>query len=827
MQVSQVSDQITHASVGSQETVEMGVSDSSALMHILSTALYTYPKLAAMREIMCNGWDANISNNMTHIPLRIIVSPTHVSVQDAGKGIPHEKIGEIYGTYGNSTKRDDSTVTGGFGLGSKAPFAYVDNFEVINCNQGTKTIYRVSKSSMQKGGKPAISKVVSLPTKESGITVKFALKPGDQENFGNLVGEIAALGEIPVLLNKNSETLPIIPLTQSETGYVITTYRPTIKSKIMVRYGNVVYPVPVADGYRTDWERVANAMEDLRSNSCVIFNCPPDTVSIQPSREALILTDGTVNTLRSLLSKFDTTVIKHSRTVIQSFYIEGLNIGIKNSPTDVEHWHRQMRNGGSTFNVDYQISRNRLKHLGNNPLGSVDFTLRNAALRYQASHYQGKVYTNHGIRQKVIEHIIRDGNLPSSQIKYFKELLHWDKAMYKRAKKGLTPWDDTGGLRPIRDGKAIYTKHVLKPFMEKFKSNPVLKEEALCFPGKKWGTYGEILLHTKFGGQCYSVDVDDWYFMFKPVVQIYTSVRFLKENMSRGPQYGRFAYHVPVKSKDREAIIKAFEDMGCDVKVLIAEPKERVYVVKEIDPNAPIPEPKKTVKRKGYLSLKSAWDSVENEWLLNTAREHCSMDPTLEIKKPVAWVILGTKGKGSSFAYFEGDIARLINRRWGNEIAVVTSVQAAKLTKEGVPDVQKYVYGHVDDLLSKSKDFPRYLAFGLHLGATRRQRKESLIFNMLGHKTLMDELGLRYHISMDTHVLTSFFEDRAEKMPLCTAMAQKVKKSPQVEMWSEKLKDSEWSRYINCIAVGIALDVYPPDSPQLAIPYELVRKLLK
>jgi hypothetical protein len=132
MQVSQMSDAVTHAVLGKQSSVEMGVSDSAALMHIFSTTLYTYPKLATVREIICNGWDGHITAGCTDIPLQITITDEHIVIRDFGPGIPHEKIGPIYGVFGNSTKREDGTVTGGFGLGSKAPFSYTDNFEVVS-----------------------------------------------------------------------------------------------------------------------------------------------------------------------------------------------------------------------------------------------------------------------------------------------------------------------------------------------------------------------------------------------------------------------------------------------------------------------------------------------------------------------------------------------------------------------------------------------------------------------------------------------------------------------------------------------------------------------
>lgn len=176
MQVSQMSDSVTHAVLGKQDSIEMGVSDSAALMHIFSTTLYTYPMLATVREIICNGWDGHITSGRTDTPLQITVSDEQIVIRDFGPGIPHAKIGPIYGVFGNSTKREDGAVTGGFGLGSKAPFSYTDNFEVVSNHEGLKSVYRVSKSSMERGGKPSIDTMVQVPTDETGIRVTIPFK---------------------------------------------------------------------------------------------------------------------------------------------------------------------------------------------------------------------------------------------------------------------------------------------------------------------------------------------------------------------------------------------------------------------------------------------------------------------------------------------------------------------------------------------------------------------------------------------------------------------------------------------------------------------------
>ena len=197
MEVSRQSDSVTHAVIGNKESVQMGVSNSATLMHVLSTALYTHPMLAAVREIICNGWDGHIISKNTDTSLQITADGQFLTIRDFGPGIPHDKIGEIYGTYGASTKRHDGEQTGGFGLGSKAPFAYTDNFEVTSMHGGQKTIYRVSKSSMAAGGSPTIDTIVKLPCNETGIQVKVNIKSSmDHRKFEEYVREVCLLGEI-------------------------------------------------------------------------------------------------------------------------------------------------------------------------------------------------------------------------------------------------------------------------------------------------------------------------------------------------------------------------------------------------------------------------------------------------------------------------------------------------------------------------------------------------------------------------------------------------------------------------------------------------------
>lgn len=202
MQVSQVNDHITHTVIGGAQTIEFGISNSAEFFNILSSTLYSDQILAVVREVLCNAWDAHIAADRKNTPVKVTFTDDSLIVRDFGLGIPHDQIGPIYGTYGNSTKKNDGQQTGGFGLGCKAPFAYTDQFEVVSSHNGIRTIYAISKSSAQAMGKPSITAITSFPTQETGLQVTIPIKnSSDLDRFRSLIEDIAYAGDMNVELD--------------------------------------------------------------------------------------------------------------------------------------------------------------------------------------------------------------------------------------------------------------------------------------------------------------------------------------------------------------------------------------------------------------------------------------------------------------------------------------------------------------------------------------------------------------------------------------------------------------------------------------------------
>jgi hypothetical protein len=87
----------------------------------------------------------------------------------------------LYTTYFRSTKEKTNDYIGGYGLGSKTPFAYTDNFTVANRYDGIVRTYSIYKN---QDGKPCINLMATESTDEcNGLEVRIAVDPNDYITF--------------------------------------------------------------------------------------------------------------------------------------------------------------------------------------------------------------------------------------------------------------------------------------------------------------------------------------------------------------------------------------------------------------------------------------------------------------------------------------------------------------------------------------------------------------------------------------------------------------------------------------------------------------------
>lgn len=818
MEVSQQSDHITHAVIGSKESAQMGVANSATLMHVLSTALYTHPMLAAVREILCNGWDGHIIAKNTDTPLEVTLNDQFLIIKDFGPGIPHEKIGEIYGTYGNSTKRHDGEQTGGFGLGSKAPFAYTDNFEVTSCHGGQKTIYRVSKSSMATGGLPSIDTIVKLPTEETGIQVKVNVKSfHDRERFDRFVKEVVLLGEIKATLN--GVLLDVLPTSQSPTGYIINSASGTLLSRINVRYGNVVYPIPKLEAFADIWESVNRVLIGLWTQANVIFLAEPNKVTIAPSREALIFTEATTEYVKQLLGRFNPDKAVASK--LTSCQVSRTQIN-KLIPTEVGY-----RTGHLQEEIALTASQGTSQTIAGGPF---NYDARKAAVSFAISRRSLRVSPGDVLIQRM-KNAVHKGLVDKVKGKRF------ITATIKHRAHCSGRLVEPGAVADSYLRKALH-KEFTAPLYAEMKKHEFIDLEKFRFVDD--GNYDLRLInpwrYTVGDGACL-------FGFLKPRIVLARSQAAIKEFLSRQkyrePNYsmaGWMVYQIPVNDKHHDDIRDVFEEFGIEVHKYVPVQTTRI-----IDPATPEAEPKEAAprkvspKRKGYLTLRSARIPGDDQFTLTQARSTCK--PEDHVLDPIAYVVLnsGSDYQRKCFSEFTPATAKIINKVFGRKIAVITSNQIDKVEKLGIPELSKFIYAHVDDTLSASKDFPRYLAFAKHVTDTGRSTpygSKGILLGVTQHEPLATQLPgniSRFCVSADTLAYASVWEDqdfRAKGTPKCDELNKKVKKHPSVDKLIDQIDNSPWARYIDLSAVARALHIRGPKEPGLAIPYQIVTHLM-
>lgn len=141
---------------------------------------YSDPISSIVREISSNCWDSHIEAGVTK-PITIEMVDTNqiagvygqIKFIDYGVGLSPERVEKVYVKFFTSTKRDDNSQHGAFGLGSKSPLGYADMFLVTTVSEGIQYEYIVHKGTTA----PRLEKITEFPTPaKNGTTITVPIK---------------------------------------------------------------------------------------------------------------------------------------------------------------------------------------------------------------------------------------------------------------------------------------------------------------------------------------------------------------------------------------------------------------------------------------------------------------------------------------------------------------------------------------------------------------------------------------------------------------------------------------------------------------------------
>jgi hypothetical protein len=725
---------ITHAVIGTQETINFGISNDPAFFQILSSSLYKNPVLAVVRETMCNAHDAHIMANVKK-PIRIDIDHENlfISFRDYGPGIHHDLISQIYGVYGASTKKTDSRQTGAFGLGCKSPFAYVEHFEVTSWHQGVKSIYNMSRSSAAKDGTPGITRLLSIPSTEKGLQVRFKLNAEDVNRFVAYIHRIAYLGGIPTKLG--DQELPMMYLSQTPGHWTIVSQNMLDdvhrRNELYVRYGAVVYPLEPHPEYKPAYQIINHFVNANTSNQSIVIQAVPDSLVVMPNRESLSMQDQTVSALKLLCEEF---VRKNLTGAWRHELLEAGKFILNNKDNTLAKLLTYGRLLGKERGY-YDDSKATVK-LGSPQTDPLEALAQYNVMRwFRENHLNiAKPLTLH--RMRILEkHSELDRGLIQS---YFKARLQAGKRGYVARRSFHYAYDKQ--KEAIHDW---YMHRIIKPVAAKLHAAGYSTKTNLLMYGKVPGDYtrtsGRRYHRTSIGfgsvHRTLNLTLEESSLMIPCLkrVVLTTSQRLLQQNEStifntflpHMDPMGLLAYVLPTKKNQQEEIRKIFTNLGY---MIIDLSVDSDWKETDTKPTLATPKPKKPIIE-GRRTLLSYYDGQQLK----------KSKPELDIKdrltQPEFYALLirdrfdannpATIDKlGSPKFSLVKDIA-------ANGVGLETANSVPVLMNQGVPSLAEYIMTNLHNHMLSSQTLRTSLEYDLVTYAEKTKGVDPSIYNLV------------------------------------------------------------------------------------------------
>lgn len=278
------------------------------LFDMFADQTYANKPVAIMRELVANGVDAHTAAGCPQRPVEVTL-PTELDpmcvIQDFGIGMAHDFVmGPFMAYTDGSTKDSSDDQIGGFGIGSKSPFAYVDQFTLRVVHDGTVSIYTMFKDT---DGIPAISRQTHGATKEpNGVSVSFPVEADDVQTFRDAAQEaLQYFDPMPKIINGE---IKAPEYTYRGNGWGLRTKT----EPLGVIMGGVRYPVsPDSLGGSLRHDKELSPL----LNYGIDITLPIGACGIAMSREQLSYTPKTTESIKAALEGILDDVVKTFATL--------------------------------------------------------------------------------------------------------------------------------------------------------------------------------------------------------------------------------------------------------------------------------------------------------------------------------------------------------------------------------------------------------------------------------------------------------------------------------------------------------------------------------
>ena len=280
--------------------IGFGIGNEPMIIEILRSRLYSNPIQVLVQEYISNARDANREAQATR-PIRI-VAPTIIEpvlkIRDFGPGIDPQRMATIFSQYGNSSKRNDNNMLGGFGIGAKSAWAYTDAFTLITFVDGTAYHY-VAHIAENKTG--LLDLISETPTDETnGTEIHVAVKTGDVHLFEAAIRRAVTYWEpveAPEIINRSFcvDANFFARLHNVDVAPIQDLYRTYGEIKCVI--DGIPYPLPA----EMEWQDDAR---DLRESyrAEILLRFMTGEIEISANREQITTSDANKTALKIRLA---------------------------------------------------------------------------------------------------------------------------------------------------------------------------------------------------------------------------------------------------------------------------------------------------------------------------------------------------------------------------------------------------------------------------------------------------------------------------------------------------------------------------------------------
>lgn len=294
------------------------------LMDALSK-MYARPEQAILREYLSNALDAHAEKG-GELPLIQVTLPTKsslvLSIRDYGNGITEEEFSTILNRFGKSTKRDSNKTIGGFGLGAKAGFAVTDKFFMTSYQKGTALRVKVFKDAQNQGYLEILERQTT--SEPDGLLVEIPmphLKSAQDTMISRFTADDFFLAYSPKAVeiihpkyyysrsvHNPSLFQPVQSVGQILGWYGLKDEKRTNPYYIYGAIGEVTYAISLAKlgeyAHEKNHKSAIEAVKFIRHFSNHVINIPIGSVELPASRENIIMSERSNNTLLAVIENY-------------------------------------------------------------------------------------------------------------------------------------------------------------------------------------------------------------------------------------------------------------------------------------------------------------------------------------------------------------------------------------------------------------------------------------------------------------------------------------------------------------------------------------------